>query len=213
MPQSVKDIIKHTSKGAFVIAHENPDEFNKIAAQIRDQIGRKLDLIERNRWCFCWITDFPMYELNEKGGWDFSHNPFSMPQGGLEALKTKSPGDILAWQYDLVCNGYELSSGAVRNHHVETMYKAFEIAGYSKESVDKKFGAMINAFRYGAPPHAGIAPGIERMLMLLGGVKNLREIIPFPLSQAGKDLMMNAPSTLNKEQLDDLGIAITKKKS
>lgn len=210
LPNSVKNLIE--SDGAFVIAHEDESEFYKIASALRDRIAQELDLIEKNSYRFCWIVDFPMYEMCDDGRWDFSHNPFSMPQGGMDALNG-NPGDIVAWQYDIVCNGYELSSGAVRNHKPEIMYRAFEIAGYSKNEVDQKFGAMINAFRYGAPPHAGCAPGIDRIVMLLAGVKNLREVIPFPLTQSGVDLMMNAPSELSQMQLRELGLQVIEKKS
>ena len=203
MPDSVKELIE---EGAFIIAHKNKREFYKIASQLRDYIGEKLDLIEKNAFRFCWIVDFPMYEQGVNGAIDFSHNPFSMPQGGLDALNTKDPLEILAWQYDIVCNGVELSSGAVRNHRPDIMYKAFEIAGYSQKDVDDKFGAMISAFRYGAPPHAGCAPGIDRMVMLLADVDNVRQVIPFPLNQQGMDLMMGAPSTISKQHADELGI-------
>jgi aspartyl-tRNA synthetase len=167
----------------------------------------RLGIIDEGIFSFCWIVDFPMYEYNEQESRiEFSHNPFSMPQGGLEALNTCQPLEILAFQYDVVCNGIELSSGAIRNHDIDTMYRAFEIAGYTKEHVDEKFGAMINAFRYGAPPHGGIAPGIDRMLMLLSGESNLREVIAFPLNQRAEDLMMNAPSEVHDKQLRELSI-------
>ena len=183
----------------------------KIAGEIRTKLGEELDLIEKKTFRFCWITDFPMYEYNEEHKKiEFSHNPFSMPQGGLEALETKDPLDILAFQYDIVCNGIELSSGAIRNHRPEVMYKAFEIAGYNREDVDKKFSGMINAFRYGAPPHGGIAPGIDRIIMLLTDEPNIREVIAFPMNQKAQDLMMNAPSEVNPEQLRDLSIRTIK---
>jgi aspartyl-tRNA synthetase len=151
-----------------------------LLQQARDQIGEQLDLIESNTFKFCWIVDFPMYEINEETNkLDFSHNPFSMPQGGLKALEEKDPLEILGFQYDIVCNGIELSSGAIRNHIPEIMFKAFEIAGYKKEEVMEKFGGMVNAFSYGVPPHGGIAPGIDRIVMLLAGVKNIREVILF----------------------------------
>jgi aspartyl-tRNA synthetase len=205
LPDELKDMI---DQGAFLIAHADKREFYKIASNMRDYIAEELDLVEKNAFRFCWIVDFPMYERSLDGTIDFCHNPFSMPQGGLEDLNNKNPLDILAWQYDIVCNGVELSSGAVRNHRPDIMYKAFEIAGYSKAEVDRQFGAMINAFRYGAPPHAGCAPGIDRIVMLLAGVENLREIIPFPLTQQGIDLMMNAPSPISKEHLQELGLKI-----
>jgi aspartyl-tRNA synthetase len=208
LPDSVKDLIE---EGGFVIAHGDTREFYRIAGNIRDFIAEKLGLIEKHAFRFCWIVDFPMYERSLDGRIDFSHNPFSMPQGGLDVLNNSDPLDILAWQYDIVCNGVELSSGAVRNHSPEIMYRAFEIAGYTKAQVDSEFGAMINAFKYGAPPHAGCAPGIDRIVMLLAGVENLREIIPFPLTQQGIDLMMNAPSPISSEHLKELGIEITHK--
>jgi aspartyl-tRNA synthetase len=205
LPDSVKHLIKNS--GAFFLAHEDRDEFYKIAASMRNIIGKALHLFEKNTYKFCWIVDFPMYEKDDKGKWDFSHNPFSMPQGGMEALQG-DPGEVLAYQYDIVCNGCELSSGAVRNYKPEIMYKAFEIVGYSKEEVDKRFGTMINAFNYGAPPHAGCAPGIDRIVMLLANTKNLRDVIPFPLNGRGLDLMMDAPSELSKEQLKELSLEV-----
>jgi aspartyl-tRNA synthetase len=184
---------------------------NKIAGEIRVKLGQELDIVEKNAYRFCWITDFPMYELNEEHNKiDFCHNPFSMPQGGLESLMTKDPLDILAYQYDIVCNGVELSSGAIRNHKPEIMYKAFEIAGYKKEEVDAKFSGMINAFRYGAPPHGGIAPGVDRMVMLIADEPNIREIIAFPMNQKAQDLMMKAPSEVTIQQLRELHIKPTK---
>lgn len=195
---------------AFFICNDKK-RAEKIAGEIRTKLGEELDLIEKKAFRFCWITDFPMYEYNEEHKKiEFSHNPFSMPQGGLEALETKDPLDILAFQYDIVCNGIELSSGAIRNHRPEVMYKAFEIAGYSREDVDKKFSGMINAFRYGAPPHGGIAPGIDRIIMLLTDEPNIREVIAFPMNQKAQDLMMNAPSEVSPEQLRDLSIRTIK---
>jgi aspartyl-tRNA synthetase len=179
----------------------------KLAGAARTRLGEQLDLIDRNRFEFCWIVDFPMYEYDEDAKKvDFSHNPFSMPQGELEALETKDPLDILAYQYDIVCNGVELSSGAIRNHRPEIMYKAFEIAGYSKEDVDTNFAGMINAFKYGAPPHGGSAPGIDRIVMLLADEPNIREVILFPMNQKAEDLMMGAPSTVTAKQLRELHI-------
>ena len=175
-------------------------------------IAKELDLIEKDSFRFCWVTDFPMYERNEETGLiDFSHNPFSMPQGGLEALNTKNPLDILAYQYDLVCNGIELSSGAIRNHLPEVMIRAFEIAGYSEEDVKARFGGMLNAFRYGAPPHGGSAPGVDRMVMLLANEPNIREVILFPLNQQGEDLMMGAPAPIEPERLKELALTIVPK--
>ena len=189
------------------------DEFKnaqKIAGQVRIELGKRLDLIEKNVYKFCWIVDFPMYEYNEdEEKIDFNHNPFSMPQGGLEALNTKDPLDILAYQYDLVCNGYEMASGAVRNHDPETMVKAFEIAGYTEDDVKKKFGALYTAFQYGTPPHAGAAPGLDRMVMLLADSDNIREVIAFPKNKKARDVMMNAPSIVTDKQLEDVHIRIT----
>jgi aspartyl-tRNA synthetase len=184
-------------------------EAAKLAGQARLKLGADLDIIEKGVFKLCWIVDFPMYEADETtGAIDFSHNPFSMPQGGLEALETMDPLDILAFQYDVVCNGVELSSGAIRNHRPEIMYKAFEIAGHGPEVVDDKFAGMINAFKFGAPPHGGIAPGIDRIVMMLAGEQNLREVILFPMNQRAEDLMMNAPSEVRPEQLRDLHIKL-----
>ncbi|EDP65400.1 aspartyl-tRNA synthetase [alpha proteobacterium BAL199] len=181
----------------------------KLAGQARVKLGNDLGLIEKDVYRLCWIVDFPMYELDEKTGKiEFSHNPFSMPQGGMEALESQDPLDILAYQYDVVCNGIELSSGAIRNHRPEIMYKAFEIAGYGPEVVDDKFAGMINAFKFGAPPHGGIAPGIDRIVMLLADVQNLREVILFPMNQRAEDLMMNAPNEVRPEQLRELSIKL-----
>jgi len=184
-------------------------EVYDIAAAARDKIAIDLDLIEKGVFKFCWIVDFPMYEKDkETGKIDFSHNPFSMPQGGLEALNNKDPLNVLGYQYDIVCNGVELSSGAIRNHVPEIMYKAFEIAGYSKDQVHEKFGGMINAFTYGVPPHGGIAPGIDRIVMLLAQEKNIREVILFPMNQQAQDLMMLAPAEVDKTTLDELNLEV-----
>jgi aspartyl-tRNA synthetase len=181
----------------------------RILAGLRTHLGQLLELIEQNVYRFCWIVDFPMYEFDaEHEKIDFSHNPFSMPQGGLEALNTRHPLTIKAFQYDIVCNGYELSSGAIRNHHPEIMYRAFEIAGYERSEVDQRFRALINALKFGAPPHGGIAPGIDRIVMLLADEPNIREIIMFPMNQNAEDLMMNAPNTVRPEQLRELHIAV-----
>ncbi len=181
----------------------------RILAGLRTHLGQLLELIEQNVYRFCWIVDFPMYEYDdEHEKIDFSHNPFSMPQGGLEALNTRDPLTIKAFQYDIVCNGYELSSGAIRNHHPEIMYRAFEIAGYERSEVDQRFRALINALKFGAPPHGGIAPGIDRIVMLLADEPNIREIIMFPMNQNAEDLMMNAPNTVRPEQLRELHIAV-----
>ena len=182
-------------------------EAAKLAGAARNRVGQQLGLVERNAYRFCWIVDFPMYEEDpDTGKIDFSHNPFSMPQGELEALETRNPLDILAYQYDIVCNGVELSSGAIRNHRPDIMYKAFAIAGYSKEQVDQNFPGMINAFRYGAPPHGGSAPGVDRIVMLLADEPNIREVTLFPLNQKAEDLMMNAPSAVSDKQLRELHI-------
>ncbi len=192
---------------AIFFSCSNEKEAYKLASAARDQIGEQLNLIESNTFKFCWIVDFPMYEINEDTNkLDFSHNPFSMPQGGLKALEEKDPLEILGFQYDIVCNGVELSSGAIRNHIPEIMFKAFEIAGYKKEEVMEKFGGMVNAFSYGVPPHGGIAPGIDRIVMLLAGVKNIREVILFPMNQQAQDLMMNAPADISETALKELSL-------
>ena len=181
----------------------------KIAGQVRIELGNRLDLLEKNVYRFCFIVDFPMYEYNEdEGKIDFNHNPFSMPQGGMEALENKDPLDILAYQYDLVCNGYEMASGAVRNHDPKLMVKAFEIAGYSEKNVEEKFGALYKAFKYGTPPHAGAAPGLDRMVMLIADSQNIREVIAFPKNKKARDVMMNAPSRVEEKQLKDVHIKI-----
>ena len=181
----------------------------KLAGAARTRVGEELGLIEQGCFKFCWIVDFPMFEYDEDAKKvDFSHNPFSMPQGELEALETKDPLDILAYQYDIVCNGVELSSGAIRNHRPEIMYKAFEIAGYSREDVDANFSGMINAFKFGAPPHGGSAPGIDRIVMLLADEPNIREVIVFPMNQKAEDLMMGAPGPVTAKQLRELNIRI-----
>ena len=196
----------------FICAKEL--EASKLAGKIRTKLGVELELIDYNRFEFCWITDFPFYEFNEDTKKiDFSHNPFSMPQGGIEALeKAKTQEELLeikAFQYDIVCNGIELSSGAIRNHKPDLMYKAFEIAGYSREEVDTKFGGMIRAFKYGAPPHGGIAPGIDRMVMLIADTVNIREVIAFPMNQQAEDLLMNAPNYADDKQLRELNIMLS----
>ncbi|MBI4551936.1 MAG: aspartate--tRNA ligase [Candidatus Latescibacteria bacterium] len=194
--------------GWFFVADEEPVA-RTILGRLRLHLADLLDLRTPNAYRFCWIVDFPMYEFDdEQQRIVFSHNPFSMPQGGLEALTTQSPLDILAYQYDIVCNGVELSSGAIRNHRPDIMYRAFEIAGYSNEEVDQKFGGMIRAFRYGAPPHGGIAPGIDRIVMLLANEENLREVIAFPMNQNAQDLLMGAPSPVTEEQLRALHIQL-----
>ncbi len=185
------------------------DRAARFAGRARDRIGEELDLIERDRFRFCWIVDFPMYERDERtGAIEFSHNPFSMPQGGLEALETEDPLSILAWQYDIVCNGVELSSGAIRNHRPDIMYKAFEIAGYGREEVEARFGGMLNGLRFGAPPHGGSAPGIDRIVMLLADEPNIREITLFPMNQQAQDLMMGSPAPVTEDRLRELSIRV-----
>ena len=192
----------------FFIA-DKEEKANYYAGQLRNELGNKLDLCEKNAYRFCYVNDFPMYELDpETKQLGFTHNPFSMPQGGLEALQTKNPLDILAYQYDIVCNGIELSSGAVRNHDMEIMVKAFEIAGYDEETLKSKFGALYQAFQFGAPPHAGMAPGIDRMLMLLRNEENIREVIAFPMSGSAQDLMCGAPNDVTEQQLREVHIKI-----
>ena len=191
----------------FFIA-DNEKRATELAGQIRQELGKRLNLIDESLFKFCWIVDFPMYELDEHGKITFCHNPFSMPQGGLEALNTKEPLDIVAYQYDIVCNGIELSSGAVRNHNPEIMIKAFEIAGYTKDDIENRFSALFNAFQFGAPPHAGIAPGIDRMLMLLTESDTIRDVIAFPMNSKAEDLLMGAPGKVTREQLRDVHIQL-----
>ena len=189
------------------------NDVEKITSQARDKIAKDLNLIDENTFAFCWIVDYPMFEKNEiTNKVEFSHNPFSMPQGDIKDIDFDNPLNIKAYQYDIVCNGIELSSGAIRNHVPELMYKLFSIAGYQKEQVDEKFSGMINALSYGAPPHGGIAPGIDRIVMLLANEKNIREVTMFPMNQNAQDLMMNAPSEVNEEQLKELGLALKLKK-
>ena len=202
-----KDFGLEKNASIFFIADEF-EKAQKIAGLVRIELGKRLDLIEKGVYKFCFIVDFPMYELSDEGTIDFSHNPFSMPQGGLDALENKDPLDILAYQYDLVCNGYEMASGAVRNHDPEIMVKAFEIAGYSEEDVKNRFGALYNAFQYGTPPHAGAAPGIDRMIMLIADSQNIREVIAFPKNKKARDLLMRAPSVVTEQQLKDVHITL-----
>ena len=191
----------------FFIADEF-EKAQKIAGGVRDELGKRLEIMENNIYKFCWIVDFPMYELSDEGTIDFNHNPFSMPQGGMESLNTKNPLDIYAYQYDLVCNGYEIASGAVRNHDQDIMIKAFEIAGYTEEDVKGKFGALYNAFSYGTPPHAGAAPGIDRIIMLLTKQDNIREVIAFPKNKKARDVLMKSPSKVTDSQLKDVHIKL-----
>jgi len=211
-PEDMSAIAQRSGVGAgdvvfFVSDKAGPA--SRIAGEVRSKLGQDLDLIDPNVFRFCWIVDFPMFEYDEElGQVTFSHNPFSMPQGGMEALQTQDPLGILAYQYDIVCNGCELSSGAIRNHLPEVMYKAFEIAGYPPETVDEKFGGLIRAFRLGAPPHGGIAPGVDRIVMLLASESNIREVIAFPMNQKAQDLMMDAPCTVTEKQLRELHIQL-----
>ncbi len=208
MAKLYDDLGLREDDGLFFAAGKAKDAA-KLAGAARTRVGQELDLIEQGVFKFCWVVDFPMFEYDEElQRVDFSHNPFSMPQGEMEALESKEPTDVLAWQYDIVCNGYELSSGAIRNHKPEIMYKAFEIAGYDRATVDREFSGMIEAFKLGAPPHGGSAPGIDRIVMLLADEPNIREVIAFPLNQKAQDLMMGAPSAISKEQLRDVHIRV-----
>ena len=189
-------------------------DVTKILSMARNKIAEDLDLIDKNKFAFCWIVDYPMYEFDENSKKIiFSHNPFSMPQGNIKDLNLKDPLNIKAYQYDIVCNGVELSSGAIRNHIPELMYKLFAVAGYTELDVNDKFSGMINALSYGAPPHGGIAPGIDRIVMLLAGKENIREVTLFPMNQNAQDLMMNAPSDVNDKQLKELGLKKDVKKN
>ncbi|HHY65230.1 MAG TPA: Asp-tRNA(Asn)/Glu-tRNA(Gln) amidotransferase GatCAB subunit C, partial [Clostridiaceae bacterium] len=186
-----------------------PKLVDKLAGQIRTELGKRLELIDESRYEFCFVVDFPMYGISEETGRiEFTHNPFSMPQGEMEALETMNPLDIKAWQYDIVCNGVELSSGAVRNHKPEIMEKAFEIAGYTKKDIETKFSALYNAFHYGAPPHAGMAPGLDRIIMLLTGQESIREVVAFPMNSNAQDLLMGAPCPVTEQQLREVHIKL-----
>ncbi len=210
--EALLEVMKMTNSemgDSIFMACEKLSNLEKITAQARDKIGKDLDLIDDNAFAFCWIVDYPMFEKDETTNKiEFSHNPFSMPQGNLSEKDLKNPLDILAYQYDIVCNGIELSSGAIRNHKPELMYKLFSIAGYDKKQVDDKFSGMINALSYGAPPHGGIAPGIDRIVMLLANEKNIREVTMFPMNQNAQDLMMKAPSDISEQQLKELGLVL-----
>jgi aspartyl-tRNA synthetase len=214
--EALEEIMKQTNSevgDSIFMACGKQDDLEKITSLARDKIAKDLDLIDDDVFAFCWIVDYPMFEKDEATNKiEFSHNPFSMPQGNLTEENFEKPLDILAYQYDIVCNGIELSSGAIRNHKPELMYKLFSIAGYDKKQVDEKFSGMINALSYGAPPHGGIAPGIDRIVMLLANEKNIREVTMFPMNQNAQDLMMKAPSDVSEDQLKELGIAIKNKK-
>lgn len=211
-PERVAQLVSQMNLGpddGVFFACGKPDVASKLAGLARTRVGQQLELIESNAFRFCWVVDYPMYEWDEtQQKVSFSHNPFSMPQGEMSALENQDPLEILAYQYDIVCNGIELSSGAIRNHRPEIMYKAFEIAGYSQGEVDERFSGMINAFKYGAPPHGGSAPGVDRIVMLLADEPNIREVIVFPMNQRAEDLMMGAPSTVTPKQLKELGISL-----
>ena len=213
--EALKELMKITNAevgDSIFFACNKKDEIEKITAQAREKIANDLQLIDENIFAFCWIVDYPMFEIDESNGQiGFSHNPFSMPQGNLETLNFEKPLEMKAYQYDIVCNGIELSSGAIRNHKPELMYKLFSIAGYTKEQVDEKFSGMINALSYGAPPHGGIAPGIDRIVMLLANEKNIREVTMFPMNQNAQDLMMNAPSEVSENQLKELNLFLKKR--
>ncbi len=214
--ESLEEIMQKTGAkigDSIFLACNNQKELERITSLARDKIANDLDLIDNDTFAFCWIVDYPMFERDEQTNKiKFSHNPFSMPQGDLDKINFEKPLDILAFQYDIVCNGIELSSGAIRNHIPELMYKLFSIAGYNKKQVDEKFSGMINALSYGAPPHGGIAPGIDRIVMLLANEKNIREVTMFPMNQNAQDLMMNAPSNVNESQLKELNLSLKLKK-
>ena len=214
--ESLKEMMKISGAeigDSVFLACGNTNEIEKILSIARDKIAKDLDLINEDEFAFCWIVDYPMYELDEQTKKiKFSHNPFSMPQGDIDKLNFNNPLEIKAFQYDIVCNGVELSSGAIRNHMPELMYKLFSIAGYSKKEVEEKFSGMLNALSFGAPPHGGIAPGIDRIVMLLAGEKNIREVTLFPMNQNAQDLMMKAPSEVEPKQLKELGLKVEIKK-
>ena len=214
--EALKEVMKITKAkvgDSIFLACSKQNELERITSLARDKIANDLNLIDENIFAFCWVVDYPMFEMNEQTKTiEFSHNPFSMPQGDIKDIDFSNPLNIKAYQYDIVCNGIELSSGAIRNHVPELMYKLFSVAGYKKEQVDEKFSGMINALSYGAPPHGGIAPGIDRIVMLLANEKNIREVTMFPMNQNAQDLMMNAPSEVNNEQLKELGLIIKSKK-
>ena len=210
--QECKDLIAKTGAkigdDIFVIADANKKKCYKLAGLLRTQVGEKLNLIDTSRIEFCWIVDFPMFELSDEGKIEFCHNPFNMPKGGMEALNRMNPLDVVAYQYDLVANGYECASGAVRNTDSNTMVKLFEIVGYGKEEVEKRFGALHTAFTYGAPPHAGVAPGFERLMMLMLGINNIRDVVPFPMNSKAQDLLMGGPIEVDETQLREVHIKL-----
>ena len=208
MKSELKDLAGLEVEDTIFFIADNETNANNFACQIRNELGKRLDLIDDSLFQFCWIVDFPMYELDDNGDLAFCHNPFSMPKGGLEALNTMNPLDITADQYDIVCNGIELSSGAVRNHDPEIMEKAFEIVGYGKDVIEEKFSALYNAFQFGAPPHAGIAPGVDRMIMLLTESETIRDVIAFPMNSKAQDLLMGAPGNVTKAQLEEVHIKL-----
>ena len=208
MKSELKDLAGLEVEDTIFFIADNETNANNFACQIRNELGKRLDLIDDSLFQFCWIVDFPMYELDDNGDLAFCHNPFSMPKGGLEALNTMNPLDITADQYDIVCNGIELSSGAVRNHDPEIMEKAFEIVGYGKDVIEEKFSALYNAFQFGAPPHAGIAPGVDRMIMLLTESETIRDVIAFPMNSKAQDLLMGAPGNVTRAQLEDVHIKL-----
>ena len=208
----IKEKIKLENNDSVFFVCDKIDNANKFAALVREKICDELSLREKNCFKFCWIVDYPMYEINSTTKRiDFSHNPFSMPQGGMNALLEKNPLDVLAWQFDIVCNGIELSSGAIRNHKIDLMIKAFQIAGYSEKDLEQKFSSLFNAFKYGAPPHGGSAPGIDRMVMLIAEEENLREVVAFPMNQQAEDLLMGSPNLVSESQLKELSLILRKK--
>ncbi len=209
--EKISNLVNLENNDSIFFVSDKEQEANKFASIARNELCNQLNLLEKNSFRFCWIIDYPMYEINSTTQKiDFSHNPFSMPQGGMESLINQNPLDILAWQFDIVCNGIELSSGAIRNHKPEIMVKAFEIAGYTKEDLKKQFGFLFDAFKFGAPPHGGSAPGIDRMIMLLSDEQNLREVVAFPMNQQAQDLMLGSPSKVEEKNLKELGLKIKK---
>lgn len=207
--EEIKKILSLKQGDVLFFISDAPKFVDKLAGEIRTELGKRMDLIDNSRFELCFITDFPMYERNDEGKIDFMHNPFSMPQGGIDDLQNKDPLEIKAYQYDIVCNGVELSSGAVRNHRIDVMEKAFEIAGYTKEELQTKFGALYEAFKYGAPPHAGMAPGVDRIVMLLLGEECIREVIAFPMTANAEDLLMRAPGEVTQKQLREVHIKLS----